>query len=196
MVIDIIFAILAAYGFYLGFSKGIIRTVFSIISVLFGLMAAFKFGPSTTELLKSLFTDHPLMFVAGFLLSFVLTMFLIRLFAKMIEGLLEKANINIINQVAGGVLLSGMMILVYSVLLWFADKSNLVDDASKQQSLTYQYIQHYPEQIWKLGEVLRPTFQNFWDHSIDFMDDLQKLSEENLNRVENQQIRNKDYYKE
>ena len=76
------------------------------------------------------------MFIAGFLLAFVLTMFLIRLFARGLEGLLERANINIVNQVAGGLLLSGLMILLYSVILWFGDKSHLIDDATKRQSLT------------------------------------------------------------
>ncbi|MCB0617377.1 MAG: CvpA family protein, partial [Saprospiraceae bacterium] len=120
MVIDIIFVIMAGYGFYLGFAKGIIRTIFTILSFLFGLLAAFKFAPAATKFLETAFdSNNPMMFLAGFLLSFVLTMILIRLVARAIEGFLRTANINIVNQFAGGLLLAGMMTLLYSMVLWF-----------------------------------------------------------------------------
>ena len=177
MVIDIIFAIVAAYGFYLGYSKGIIKTIFTILSVTFGLMAAFKFGPSFTQFLENTFNnDNPLMFIAGFLLSFVITMVIIRMLARGLEGLLESANINVINQIAGGFLLSGIMILVFSVILWFGEKSHLVDDATKEQSITFVYLKAYPQQVWKMGRSMQPMFQEFWDHSIDFMDKIQDMS--------------------
>lgn len=177
MVIDIIFAIVAGYGFYIGFSRGIIKTVFTVISVIFGLIAAFRFGPFTTELLESTFnSDNPLMFLAGFLLAFVLTMIVIRMLARGIEGILENANINIINQAAGGILTAGAMVLLYSVMLWFGDKSHMINEEAKDESMTYTYIQHFPEQVWKVGKQLRPTFENFWDHSIDFMDELEDMS--------------------
>lgn len=179
MVIDIIFAIVAAYGFYLGYSKGIIKTIFTVLSVTFGLMAAFKFGPSLTQFLENTFNnDNPLMFIAGFLLSFVVMMVIIRMFARGLEGLLESANINIINQIAGGFLLSGILILVFSVMLWFGDSSHLVDDSTKEQSITYPYLKAYPQQVWRMGKSMQPMFQEFWDHSIDFMDKLQDMSVE------------------
>ena len=189
MVIDIIFAILAAYGFYLGFSRGIIQTIFTILSILFGLMAAFKFGPYMTQFLETAFNnDHPLMFIAGFLLAFVLTMFLIRLFARGLEGILEKANINIVNQVAGGLLLSGLMILLYSVILWFGDKSHLIDNATKRQSITYTYLEGFPQEVWKLGKTVKPVFEDFWDHSVEFMDDLEDLSNDGIRRSETEEV--------
>ena len=179
MIIDIIFAILAGYGFYLGFSKGIIQTVFTVLSVTFGLMAGFRFGPQMTKFLETVFNDaNPLWFIAGFLLSFVLTMVLIRLFASGVEGLLQSANINIINKVAGGILLAGLMILMYSMILWFAESAHLIDEATEAQSLTYDYLEEFPTTVWTLGERIKPTFEEFWDHSIDFMDKLEDMSVE------------------
>ncbi|MEN0005331.1 MAG: CvpA family protein [Bacteroidota bacterium] len=184
MVIDIIFAIVAGYGFYLGFSKGIIQTIFTILSVTFGLMAGFKFGPQMTKFLETSFnTEHALMFIAGFLLSFVLTMMFIRLFARGIEGLLQTANINIINQVAGGFLLAGMMILLFSMILWFGDKSHLIDKATKDESISYTYLEEFPSQVWYVGEQVKPIFEEFWDHSVDFMD---KLEQGGLERAESE----------
>lgn len=176
MVIDIIFALLAIYGFYVGFSRGIIQTIFTILAYVVGLMAAFRFGPEVTNFLESAFNyQNPLMFIAGFLLAFILTMLLIRLFARGLEGILETVHINIINQVAGGALMAAIMILVYSMLVWFADRSNILSDDLRQESMTYPYLKEYPAYVWKAGGKLKPVFENFWDHTVEFMDQLEDM---------------------
>ncbi len=192
MVIDIIFLIIAAYGFWLGFSRGIIKTIFTLISYFFGLIAAFKFSPSATQLLESLFSPHPLMFIAGFLLSFLLTMVIIRMLAKGLESILESVNINIINQVAGGALLAAVLVLVYSIILWFGNASHLISTQSKSESRTYAYLEQYPEQVWKVGVLLWPTIENFWHYSVDFMDDLQQLSSEDRGATETYDLPEED----
>lgn len=179
MAIDIIFVIMAGFGFYLGFSRGIISTIFTIISFTFGLMAAFKFSPAMTKFLEDIFnTSNPLMFIAGFLLSFIITMVFLRLIARGLETLLETAQINIINQILGGALLSGIMILVYSMLLWFSEQSHLVDQQTQQQSFTYPYLKEFPGQVWVIAEKLKPTFEEFWDYSVDMMDRLEDMGVE------------------
>lgn len=174
MIIDIVFAIVAAYGFYLGFSKGIIKTVFTVLSVLFGLIAAFKFSPAMTDFLETTFSSHPMMFLVGFLLSFVLTMVLIRMIARFLEGALQTANINIINQLAGGLLLTSLLVLMYSAIIWFADQTELIEN-EKKTSITYPYLRQYPEQVWKVAKALGPTLENFWDHSLDFFDKVEEM---------------------
>lgn len=178
MVIDIIFATAAIWGFYLGFSRGIIKTIFTILSVVFGLMIAFRFGPDITALLERTVSDNALMFIAGFLLTFVLTMVGIRLFANFLESALESANINFINQIIGGFFMAGLIVLVYSMLLWFGDRSRLIEDATKAESVSYAYLEQYPEQVWKWSGKARPVIEDFWDHSLEFMDRLDKAKVE------------------
>ncbi len=177
MVIDIIFAITILYGFYLGFSKGIISTIFSTLSIVFGLMAAFKFAPGATNFLETTFNNNnPLMFLAGFLLSFVVTMIVIRMIAKGLEGILKTANINVLNQLAGGVLLAGFFVVLYSSLLWFGDQARMIDAETKSKSFTYAYIKDFPEQTKEIGVKLKPVFVDFWDQSMDMMDQLERIS--------------------
>ncbi len=177
MVVDIIFVIVLLTGFYLGFARGIIQTVFTVLSLLFGLMAAFKFAPATTNFLETTFkSNNPLMFLAGFLLSFVVTMVLIRMIARFLEGALKTANINVINKLAGGVLLSAVMVLLFSVLLWFGDQARMIDAATKRESLTYSYLEQYPSQIMLVGSRLKPVFHDFWDQSMNMMDRLEQIS--------------------
>lgn len=184
MVIDIIFALIFLYGFYVGFSKGIIKTVFTTLSIVFGLMAAFKFAPGATNFLETTFNnDNPLMFLAGFLISFLITMFIIRTIAKGIEGVLKTANINIINQLAGGLLSAGVFIMIYSTLLWFGDQARLIDRTTKNTSLTYKYIKDFPEQAKDIGIKLKPVLVDFWDQSMDMMDELERISIEQTERT-------------
>ncbi len=176
MAIDIIFVITMLYGFYLGFSKGIIKTVFTVLSIVFGLMAAFKFAPAMTDFLESTFSSHnPLMLIAGFLLSFVLTMVIIRMIARGLEGILKTANINVINQLAGGVLLAGVLILFYSVILWFGNQATLINNSAKQKSMTYVYLEKFPTQAKDIAYRIQPVFQEFWNQSLDMMDRLEDM---------------------
>ncbi len=165
------------YGFYIGFTKGIISTVFAIVSLLFGVMAALKFGPATTEFLEKAFnSQNPLMFLAGMLLTFVVVMVLIRMLSRGLEGILKSANINVINQLAGGVLLSGILIVLFSVLVWFGDQARLIDNATKTQSQTYKYIELIPGQAKQIAYRFKPMFEEFWNSSLDMMDKLEGMS--------------------
>ncbi len=184
MALDIIFAICAVWGFYIGFSKGIIDTVFTTLSIVFGLIVGFKFAPDATRFLTKITgVESPLMFVAGFLLAFVLTMALIRLFAAGLENLLEAAHINIINRVAGGLLLGAIFILLYSVLLWFADQSHLVPEDTKNQSMTYDYVKEFPGKVREVYDMLAPDLRKAWEESVEMID---RLKQETARRTESE----------
>ena len=174
MIIDIFCVVFAGYGFYLGFNKGIIQTVFTIFSYLIGLMAAFKFSPAMTDFLESTFnSQHPLMFIAGFLSTLVLTIVLIRLLARTIEGVLKSTNINIFNQIAGGALLALFMVLAFSILIWFGDKSKIIEETTKMQSVTYPLLQNLPAQVWEFARGLQPMFEDFWNYTVDFFEKIE-----------------------
>ncbi len=179
MVIDIILVIVTLTGFYLGFNRGIIKTVFTVLSLTLGMVAAFKFAPITTDLLSNLLsTSNPLMFIAGFLLSFVVTMILIRTLANGLEGILKTANINFINQLLGGAVTAGFLIMAFSVLLQFGEKAHLVDKQSMAESKTYGYLKQYPPYVYDLAGKLWPVAEEFWHQSLDMMDKLENMGVE------------------
>ena len=162
MTLDIIFLIFAGYGFYIGYSKGIIGTVFTILAYTLGLIAGIKFAPSMTNMLEDLFSNNnPLMFFAGFLLSFVLVMIVIRTMAKGLEGILKTANINVINKIIGGAVFTGLMIVMHSVLVWFGDSAHLVDEQTKRTSITYPYTKPLPGQAYQVALKLQLSIQRF-----------------------------------
>lgn len=177
MAIDIILIIVTIYGFWVGYSKGIIGTVFTFLSYAFGIIAAMRFSPSITRLLEEQVHASPLMFIAGFLLTFVGTMMLLRFIGKSLEGILKSVNINIVNQILGGVLSAAVMILVFSVLLMFSQASNLVGEKTIETSMSYEYVKQFPSQMKVVYEKAKPVFLTFWDESTEFMDRIEEMTQ-------------------
>jgi len=186
MVIDILFALVFGYGFYTGFSKGILETVFKVFGYLIGAVAAIKFALPTQRFLEDAFnTENPTMYLLGLVLSFLLTIVLVRLVAKGFESVLERANINVINQIFGGLLVAGFMVLVYSLLLYFAQASNLISSKAEKESFTYEYLEEFPDKTWAfLGNMKDPLLE-FWEGSVDFLDKVEDLSEKKKPKEEN-----------
>lgn len=179
MVIDALFLIIGGWGFYQGYSKGIIKTVFTVFSVIFGLLVAFKFTPAATRFIETAFNSNSAFnFIAGFLLAFVATMIFIRLIASTFEKILQTANINVINKFAGGLLLGALYTLFYSLLLWFAEKSHIVTQETQNESFTYTYLRAFPNKMKGVYEFIKPGFQDFWRESVKFIDKMQEKSME------------------
>lgn len=177
MVIDIILIIFMIYGFWIGFSKGIIGTVFTVLSYVFGGLAAMKLSPSVTRLLEEQLSPSPLMFILGIILTFVGTMALLRLVGRSLEGVLQSVNINIVNQIMGGTLSAAFMILIFSVLMSFGEASKMVDDKTIQTSMSYPYVKEFPKQMKVVYEKAKPIFLTFWDESTEFMDRVEEMTE-------------------
>lgn len=116
------------------------------------------------------------MFLAGFLIAFFGTMLLIRFISRALSEGMEAANVNIINQLAGGALLAAIMTLVYSLILWFLVEARIVKDEHTRNSVTYPILEDYPTKVWNVAQTLKPTFKEFWDHSVDFMDRIEEVS--------------------
>ncbi len=177
MILDFICLIFAAYGFWVGYSKGIISTVLNLTSYAFGILAAMKFGPIMGDVLGDIFNGaggKAVLFLAGVVLTFFLTLVLFRIIARGLTGFMESVNINVINQVAGGILSGFFFTLVFSGLVLFADRSRILDEATKEQSITYPVLEPLPEFVWERGKTLLPVFQDFYDKAADAMDRLRE----------------------
>ena len=173
MIIDLSCAIVGLYGFWVGYSRGIIKTVLTTISFLFGFMAAAKFSPTVSTMLQDMIeAPGTIMLPAAFLLTFILTLVLFRMLANGLEGMLEAVNVNFINQIAGGGISMFFFVFLYSVLVSFADNSRMIDPDTKQESFSYQILEPLPDYAWTLGKSVWPVFQEFYQYALDVMDQI------------------------
>lgn len=171
MVIDIICLVFLAYGFWVGYSKGIIATVLTLASYVVGVMAAMKFGPIMGDIILGLVPQggHAIAFLAGVIVVFILTLVLFRILAKGMTSLLEQVNINFINQILGGILSGLFFVFIYSGLIYFGDQSKIITDEARQDSITYPVLEEMPDVVIERGKALYPVFRDFYDKASDAM---------------------------
>ena len=175
MVLDIVVCLLLAFGFYQGFSRGLIKTVFASLSLLIGIVAALKLSPIVINLLQNAFSINPaITFVAGFVLTFIIVMGLIRFIGNKVEKLLEAVKIGGLNKLAGGILLGGFYALLLSFGVYFMDRVSLLSEELKASSFTYPYLEPLPEMSQGVGEKLKPLFTGFWDKMMETMDTIKE----------------------
>lgn len=172
--LDIILAVVVVWGFYQGWSNGIIQTVFTVLSYFFGLLLAFKLTPSTTRFLQDFFkSDNPLMMVAGFLVVFVGVMLVFRFAARGLENAFNFAQLGMLNSLAGGALLAFIYTALFSVLVWFANKANLIGDETKQ-AICWPLLEKLPPKAQAITKQIVPYFKEFYNSSLNMVDRLEK----------------------
>ncbi len=164
MWIDIICGLLVGYFFYLGYTKGIIKTVFGILSVLLGLLITLKFSHLAMQLMEKIINVDPRMnVILGFVLTFLLVLIAIRMLGQGLEKVLETAHINIINQLAGGAVSGLIALVLYASIIEFCDKIKIIKPEVAQRSITYPYLLTVPGKSKAVIDKLKPIFSEFWD---------------------------------
>ena len=171
MILDIICAIFLASSFYIGYSKGILKTVFGVLSVVFGILFSLKFSFVIINFLEKFLTVDPrLIIVIGFVLTFLLVLIGIRMIGKGIENILETAHINFINQIAGGILSWLISLIIFSSIIWFMDQIKFISPETQKNSISYPLLREVPEKSKIVFSKIKPFFSEFWIKTKQAMD--------------------------
>ncbi|MFK8055411.1 MAG: CvpA family protein [Saprospiraceae bacterium] len=165
MWIDLVFAVIAAFGFYWGYSRGIIRTVVSVAALFIGFVLAVRFAPQTTEVIAKLFKTpaEGALPLIGFVVTFVLVLLILRLVANAIEKVLTTLKLNFLNKVAGGLATSILATLIFSILLIFVNSANLISEEAKDTSMTYSSLEAFPDQAYAVLGKAKPALEDVRD---------------------------------
>lgn len=179
MIIDLLCLLIAVYAFYMGYTKGIIQTIFNTLSIFIGLLVALKLSPVLINLLENIFNkESTLIFILGFVLTFIVVLILIRFIGKKLEKLFKTIKLNFINKLAGGAVLSFVFLVCFSYVIFFLDKTHLITDSTKQKSFTYPVLQVLPSHSKQLMEKVKPFFKEFWDKTVEIVDGIKEQTDE------------------
>lgn len=171
MVIDLVLGVLVIIGFIYGYSKGIIKTLFSVLSILLGIIAAMKLSPLTINAMESIFPNSPrLSYILGFLLTFLIVIVIIRFIGNKLESLLKAVKLNFFNKLSGGGITAIFFIILYSFALWFLNEARLITENQKDTSISYYALEPLPAQAREQFETIKPVFREFWDKTIETFD--------------------------
>lgn len=168
MQLDIALAVIMILGFLFGYSKGVIKTVFSIVSIIIGIIAALKLSPLTIDLFNTMMPNHPrVAYIAGFVATFLVVILLVRFIGNRLEAMLKVVQLNFFNKLIGGLITMLFSVLLFSSVVWFIDEARLISETQKDQSISFYPLRELPGIAKTQFELVKPVFQDFWDKTID-----------------------------
>lgn len=169
MLIDIIFIVLLVIAIVKGYRKGFIIAVFSLLAIIIGLAAAIKLSVVTASWLKdSIHVAAKWLPVIAFAVVFIVVVLLVRLGAKALEKTAELVFLGWLNKLSGIILYIALYTVILSVLLFYAEKVNLVQPAAIASSKTYEFIKPWgPKAINAIGSLV-PFFKDMFQQLEDF----------------------------
>lgn len=163
MIIDIVLVLFAIGGFYLGYTKGIVRTLIMVAAYTAAVMLTLKISPWLMDFLTSTVKMGKVFaLIFGTIAILVLLIFLIHWAAKRIDASFKKGKLAGWDKILGGTIMLCVGIIFYSMLLWPLNQFKMVGEKSKASSLSYPTMEAIPMKAKTLAEKSKPLFRSFW----------------------------------
>ncbi len=179
MFIDLVLIVIVILAVIKGYQRGLIVGVFSFIAVIIGLAAAIKLSTVVAAHLgKAIKVSEQWLPVISFAIVFIVVVLLIRLGANMIQKTVEISMLGWVNRLGGIVLYVAIYVIVFSIVLFYAEQVQLLQQETIQKSVTYSYIQPWgPKVIEGFASVI-PFFKDmFTDLQSFFSNVAEKLEQ-------------------
>lgn len=134
--LDIIFLVPLLFALYMGFRKGLIHMIASLLALILGIVGAIKLRPLFASLLDSVFnisSEH--VNVIAFAVAFVFIVLLVHLAAYLVDKLIRAVALNFVNRLLGmafGLLVTAFVI---SMILWPINQVNAEKQIIKPEHL-------------------------------------------------------------
>lgn len=174
-MIDSCLILLIIWAIIKGWKQGLVVAAFSFAAVFIGMAAAVKTSAILAKWLNESvnLTLNWLPFLAFILIMIGVTI-LVRLMAKIVASALEISMMGWLNTLGGIVLYLVLYISIFSVLIFYLEKMNLLNPNAIKQSVGYVYIHYWgPKSIDFFGKAI-PVFKNMFEELTLFFDGFSK----------------------
>ena len=169
MLIDIIALVLVLLAAWKGLQKGLIIAIFSFLAFIIGLAAALKLSTVAADYIgSSVNVSQRWLPVIAFLVVFLIVVFLVRLGAKLLEGVIRVAMLGWLNKLGGIIFYILLYIFIYSIVLFYASQLHLINPETARNSATYDIIQPLAPKIISAIGVVIPVFKNMFSELLHF----------------------------
>lgn len=173
MIIDFIAIGLIVLAIFKGIRKGLIVAVFSLLAFFIGLAAALKLSAVVAQYLgHNTNISQRWLPTLAFVLVFFAVVFLVRVGAKAIEGMLGMVMLGWANKLGGILFYLILYFFIYSIILFYATQLIIIRPEAIQTSFAYPRIYPMaPVLMDALGSVI-PVFRNMFGELENFFDGL------------------------
>lgn len=177
MTIDIAFIIVMVLAIFKGLRKGLILGIFSLLAFIIGLAAALKLSAViAVHLQNSTTASTKWLPVLSFLLVFIVVAFLVGLGARLIKKTIDFAMLGWLDRVGGMIFYIIIYTIIFSILLFFAEKLFILKPEEIAKSAVYKYVAPWgPKVINNLGNIL-PFFKDMFMQLENFFESIAKKS--------------------
>ena len=141
ILLDYIVLILLCWFAFLGFRKGLIYELTSILALILGVWVAYRFSDSLAMWIPNM----PFAKQISFALTFFIVILLVHLAGKLMCNVVKLVIPGIVDHVFGLLFGAGKVILICSVLFYLIDMIDpneiIIKKETKEKSLVYEYIE-------------------------------------------------------
>ena len=173
MIIDLLFVMLMIMAIIKGFSRGLIVAICSFLAIIIGLAAALKLSTLVAAWLHSS-TNIAAQWLP--FLSFILVMIAVIVLVRMGAGLLQKSvefmMLGWINSLGGIILYIAIYITVFSVVIFYASKIQLLSQETINTSKVYGFIEPWGPGIVNVFGLIVPLFKDMFSELKVFFDSI------------------------
>jgi membrane protein required for colicin V production len=173
MIIDIIITIVLIIAVIKGYRQGLIVALFSVIALIIGLAAAMKLSVVVAGYIgRTVKISDQWLPVISFAVVFFIIVLLVRWGAALLQKGVEIAMLGWVNRLGGILLYVVLYVLIFSVIIFYADQLQFIKPETKSQSVTYSYIQPCgPKVMNSIGKVI-PFFKGMFNDLEVFFDNV------------------------
>lgn len=164
MPIDILFLILMLSAAYKGYTRGFIVSVVSLVAIIVGLAAAVKLSAVVAVWLgKTVNIGSQWLPFLSFIAVMVAVILALRLVANVLQKSLELLLMGWANKIGGILFYAIIYTLIFSVMLFYADKLGIFHQDTIAASKCYGFVQPIGiKVIHGIGYII-PLFKNVFE---------------------------------
>jgi membrane protein required for colicin V production len=163
MIIDVAFFIVMVIAVFKGFTKGFVVGIFSFIAFIIGLAAALKLSVIVAHHLQtSSGIAGKWLPVISFALVFIVVVLLVNIGARILKKVISLVMLGWIDKLGGILLYIGIYTIIFSVFLFFGEKTFLIKPGTIEASSVYDYVAPWgPKVMNNLGKII-PVFKDLF----------------------------------
>ncbi|MCK5846128.1 MAG: CvpA family protein [Bacteroidales bacterium] len=178
--LDAILAIPLLWFTYKGFSKGLIIELATLIALLLGIYISAHFSDYTADFLRQKLDFHSeYMSIISFSLTFVGVVFLVMIFGKSLEKVINVLLLGFINKILGGVFglikVAFILSIFIFILTTFEVEQKLIKPSTQEKSLLYPPIKLIAPTVFPVIKESNINFLDKLDDAVHNGIDLDKL---------------------
>ena len=173
MFIDLCLLAILVWAVFKGLTQGLVKAVCSFLAIIIGLAAAVKMSSLVARWLSGAMDVQAawLPFLA-FILVMVGVMLLARMAARLVETTLHLTMLGWANRLGGILLFGCIYVTLFSVVLFYLERLQILKPEMIAASKTYTYIYFWgPEALQFFGKLL-PVFKGMFNELSQFFGSL------------------------